>query len=162
MARIGIAVAVLCVVVAVECIVAAYMIPSADQVESHIKARAEEEKKKAEEEEEEHAVHATEAIIGKFNITIHKPEAESTLRIGFNLVATVLEKDTEEFGNLFKANEHRVRDQVIFEIRNSATADLTDPGLGLIKRRILAKSNELLGRPIIQSVVFSEFTYMQQ
>jgi hypothetical protein len=162
MARVGIAVAVLCVVVAVECVVAAYMIPSADQVESQIKARAEEEKKKAEEAKSESALHATEAIVGKFNITIHKPEAESTMRIGFSLVATVLEKDVDDFTNLFKGNEHRLRDQVIFEIRNSETADLTDPGLGLIKRRILAKSNELLGRPIIQSVVFSEFTYTQQ
>lgn len=161
MVRLGIGVAILCVVVAVECIAAAYLIPSASQVQDQIKARAEEEKKK-EEEAKAAGAPAVEAVVGKFNITIHKPEAETTLRVGFSLVVTVNEKDNADFTTLFKGNEHRLRDQVIFEIRNSETADLTDPGLGLIKRRILAKSNELLGRPIIQSVVFSEFTYTQQ
>ena len=41
-------------------------------------------------------------------------------------------------------------------------ADLADPGLGLIKRRILEKSNALLGKPLLRAVVFSEFSYMEQ
>jgi flagellar FliL protein len=40
--------------------------------------------------------------------------------------------------------------------------DLTDAGLGLIKRRILATTNKVLGKPLVQSVVFTEFRFNEQ
>lgn len=70
--------------------------------------------------------------------------------------------DSEDFTHLLEKNQHRLRDQIIFEIRNAQLSDLTDPGLGLIKRRILAKSNDLLGQPLLQNVVFSEFSFIEQ
>lgn len=103
----------------------------------------------------------SEIELGKFNITIHKPSADITLRVNFHIIGTVKEEKHEEFTELLERNQHRLRDRIIFEIRNSDVADLTDPGLGLIKRRILAKSNELLGKPVLESVVFSEFSYSQ-
>ena len=45
---------------------------------------------------------------------------------------------------------------------NCQIEDLTDPGLGLLKRRILAKSNDLLGKPLLRSVVFSDFSFVEQ
>lgn len=99
--------------------------------------------------------------LGKYNITVHRASADVTLKINFHLIGTVAEKDLEDFELLLEKNQHRLRDRIIFEIRNSDVADLTDPGLGLIKRRILAKSNELLGKPVLKSVVFSEFSYSQ-
>ena len=84
------------------------------------------------------------------------------MRINFHLISIVAEEDEEEASSLFAQCEHRLRDQVLFEIRNSTVADLTDPGLGLIKRKILAKSNELLGQPIVKTVVFSDFTFIEQ
>jgi len=58
--------------------------------------------------------------------------------------------------------ENRLRDKVIFEIRNSNLNDLTDPGLALIKRRILEKSNQLMSKPIIQSIIIPEFSFVEQ
>jgi flagellar FliL protein len=55
-----------------------------------------------------------------------------------------------------------MRDHVLFEIRNSTIEDLTDPGLALLKRKILAKSNELLGKPILRTVLFSDFSFIEQ
>ena len=40
--------------------------------------------------------------------------------------------------------------------------DLADPSLGLIKRQILAKTNSLLGEPLLKEVVFSDFAVVQQ
>src|SRR5436853_128840 len=40
--------------------------------------------------------------------------------------------------------------------------DLTDAGLGLIKRRILETTNKTLGKPLLQGVVFSEFSFVEQ
>jgi flagellar FliL protein len=40
--------------------------------------------------------------------------------------------------------------------------DLTDPVLGLIKRKILEKTNRLLGKAMVKGVVFSDFSYYEQ
>jgi flagellar FliL protein len=74
----------------------------------------------------------------------------------------VPEKEHAEFGKLYAKCQHRLRDQVIYEIRNSEMSDLTDPGLALIKRKILAKSNGLLGKPLIRTVVFSDYAFVEQ
>lgn len=103
-----------------------------------------------------------EVELGKFNLMVHEPASNITLRINFHLVGTVEDGDSEDFSHLLEKNQHRLRDQIIFEIRNAQISDLTDPGLGLIKRRILAKSNDLLGQPLLQNVVFSEFSFIEQ
>jgi hypothetical protein len=72
------------------------------------------------------------------------------------------EEDTSKFGKLLKKNKHRFRDQVIVIVRNTSPADLADPALGLIKRQILAKTNSLLGEPLLKAVIFSEFSVVQQ
>jgi flagellar FliL protein len=157
-------------VILLECLAAYCLIPSTAQLEAKAKAHASEagEEKHGDDKhgEEQHgdshgAGHAAsvEVELGKYNITVHRPASDVTLRVNFLLIGTVDEHDHEAFATLFEKNQHRLRDKIIFEIRNCELSDLTDPGLGLIKRRILAKSNDLLGKPILQSVVFSEFAY---
>ena len=109
-----------------------------------------------------HAAHEIEVELGKFNVVIHQPAANLTMRVNFHLIGTLPEEASKEFEELLHHNEHRLRDQVIFEIRNSRVEDLTDPGLALLKRKILAKSNELLGKPILHTVLFSDFSYIEQ
>lgn len=72
------------------------------------------------------------------------------------------EEDNSKFGKLFKKNKHRFRDQVITIVRNSDPAARSDPALGLLKRQILAKTNSLLGEPLLKEVIFSEFSVVQQ
>ena len=103
-----------------------------------------------------------EVELGKFNLMVHEPASNITLRVSFHLVGTVADEESSEIAHLLEKNQHRLRDQIIFEIRNAQLSDLTDPGLGLIKRRILAKSNDLLGQPLLQNVVFSEFSFIEQ
>jgi hypothetical protein len=110
----------------------------------------------------EHAAHEVEVELGKFNVVIHQPAANLTMRVNFHLIGTLPADASKEFEELLHHNEHRLRDQVIFEIRNSRVEDLTDPGLALLKRKILAKSNELLGKPILHTVLFSDFSYIEQ
>jgi flagellar basal body-associated protein FliL len=47
-------------------------------------------------------------------------------------------------------------------VRGSEIEDLTDAGLGLIKRRILERTNKALGKPLIKNVIFSEFSFVEQ
>jgi flagellar FliL protein len=106
--------------------------------------------------------HEIEVELGKFNVVIHQPAANLTMRVNFHLIGTLPAEAHKEFEELLHHSEHRLRDQVIFEIRNSRVEDLTDPGLALLKRKILAKSNELLGKPLLHTVLFSDFSYIEQ
>lgn len=106
--------------------------------------------------------HEHEVELGKYNVVVHHPASNVTLRVSFHLIGTVEEKLHHEFEELLAKNQHRLRDQAIFEIRNCQIEDLTDPGLALLKRRILAKSNDLLGKPLLRSVVFSDFSFVEQ
>jgi hypothetical protein len=72
------------------------------------------------------------------------------------------DEDNSSFGKLFNKNRNRFRDQVIIIIRNAQMSDLADPGLVLIKRKILEKTNSLLGEPLLKEVLFSDFAVVQQ
>ncbi len=132
-----------------------------------------------------------EVDLGKFSLTAFNPNSNTTLLIDFHLFGAVAadhddkdakgggehggghgghggkagegtDEDNSNFGKLFKKNRNRFRDQVIIIIRNAQMTDLTDPGLGLIKRQILAKTNSLLGEPLLKEVLFSDFAVVQQ
>ncbi len=132
---------------------------------------------------------AREVDLGKFSLTAFDPSSTTTMLIDFHLYGTVAidrnekeekgahgeghgghggkageggEEDNSTFGKMFKRNRYRFRDQVIVIIRNAPMSDLQDPGLGLIKRQILAKTNSLLGEPLLKEVLFSDFAVVQQ
>ena len=132
-------------------------------------------------------VEQREVDLGKFSLTAFDPNSNTTLLIDFHLWGTVaadhsdqeaksggeheghggkggkgVEEDNSPFGKLFKQDRNRFRDQVIVIIRNAQMSDLTDPGLGLIKRQILAKTNSLLGEPLLKEILFSDFAVVQQ
>jgi flagellar FliL protein len=177
-----IAAAVVVVVILTECVLAYLLIPSPAQLQAQLQAPAaampapaadghgSEHKESSAHGESNEGAHGgkgdhkpeTEMELGKFNLVIHQPASNLTLRVNFHLIGTVLEEDKEAFTHLLAKNQHRLRDQVIFEVRSCELSELTDPGLALIKRKILAKSNELLGKPLIKAVVFSEFAFIEQ
>jgi flagellar basal body-associated protein FliL len=103
-----------------------------------------------------------EADMGEFSLTAFQPAANITLLINFHLYGTIANEDAHFFAASYEANKHRVRDQVLTTIRSAEMADLTDPGLGLIKRQILEKTNRTLGKPVLQGIVFSDFVAVEQ
>ena len=166
MGRIIIAVFV-AIVILVECVVAYMLIPSADSVAAAAKEKISQEiveqesgEESAEDESEDNTTFETE--LGRFNITLYQHTSNTTLHVNFVLVGTALESERVEFETLYANNQHRLRDKVLLEIRSAELTDLNEPGLGLIKRRILEKSNDLFGKPLLTSIVFSEFTFHEQ
>lgn len=103
-----------------------------------------------------------EVDLGNFTVSGFQPASNSTLFITFHLYGTVRHKYTGEFAERLEENQHRVRDNIIVIIRSADITDLTDAGLGLIKRRILETTNKTLGKPLLQEVVFSEFSFIEQ
>ncbi|WDI43034.1 hypothetical protein [Bremerella sp. P1] len=104
-----------------------------------------------------------EVDLGKpFGITAYRPLSESTMRIDFHLYATIRASDEADFTASMEKNENRFREQVIVTVRSSDEGELTDPSLGLLKRKILEKTNNILGKPMVHSIVFSEFSFVEQ
>ncbi len=103
-----------------------------------------------------------EVDLGEFSVTSYQPVSNSTLFITFHLYGTIKRKHNDEFSNRMDENKHRIRDNVLIIIRGAEITDLTDAGLGLIKRRILETTNKTLGKPLLQGVVFSDFSFVEQ
>lgn len=103
-----------------------------------------------------------EVELGSFSISIHDQESQSTYTIDCNVMATVRQKDETEFAELVEINQNRLREKIMIEFRNAKVEELAETELGLIKRRILEKSNALFGKPIIKAVLLPDFNYYQQ
>jgi len=108
------------------------------------------------------AVPQMEVDLGEFTITSYQPISNTTLRIDFHLYGTVATEDQKAFQEAIQTNIHRFRDQVIVIVRSAELTDLTDAGLGLIKRKILEKTNALLGKRYLKAVIFSDFSFIEQ
>jgi len=103
-----------------------------------------------------------EVDLGEFSVTSFQPVSNTTLRIDFHLFGTVNAEDEKQFLSLMEENLHRFREQVIVTVRSADITDLTDAGLGLVKRKILEKTNRTLGKPLLRVVIFSEFSFIEQ
>jgi hypothetical protein len=104
----------------------------------------------------------TEVDLGGFKITVFQPAANTTLFVDFHLSGTVKASQAGEFKRLYEANQFKFRDQVNVIIRSSGIEDFTDAGLGLLKNQILEKTNRTLGKPLLLSVAFPEFSFIEQ
>ena len=104
----------------------------------------------------------TEVDLGGFKITVFQPAANTTLFVDFHLSGTVKTTQAGEFKHLYDSNQFKFRDQVNVIIRSSGIEDFTDAGLGLLKNQILEKTNRTLGKPLLLSVAFPEFSFIEQ
>lgn len=103
-----------------------------------------------------------EVELGEYTITSFQPASGMTVRIECSVFCTVPGTDEPEFRQLLEHRGNRVRDNVIVTIRSADMTDLTDARLALIKRTILETTNRTLGKPLIESVLFGEFMFMEQ
>lgn len=103
-----------------------------------------------------------EVDLGQFSLTVYQPTSGTTLLVDFHLYGTIRSKEEAVFTERLEKHKHRIRDAVIVTVRSAETADFADPGLGLIKRQVLEKSNTLLGKRLLRSIMFSDFTFIEQ
>lgn len=156
-------------VIGAECAMAYLLIPSADDIRLEAQEKIAEATSHKKDRSLVHELAAvtpgaaiTEVDLDAFTINMANPSTNSTVRVDFHLYATIGEEQVHEFQEIFATRKHRIRDHVITEIRQSKATDLRDPELGLIKRRILEKTNEALGHPLLRSIVFSDFRFMER
>jgi Flagellar basal body-associated protein FliL len=164
------AIAFVSVVVIVEIVAASMLAPSAQQTERLAQqfvaategktANVDEEGGEAKQHKSEEDVREVE--LGIYNITRYNPKTGTTMAIDFELFGTVLADDIAEFQHLFENNQARIREQVIMTLHSAESTDLTDAGLGLIKRKILEKTNRALAQPLLMEVLFSKFNFVER
>jgi flagellar FliL protein len=174
--RIVKAVAFVSVIVVVQVVVASMLAPSAKYTEKFARelvaaSHGETETGEAEHghDEEGHGEHAAEGHhdlheveLGAFNVTRFNPATNTTLAIDFEVYGTVLAEDAHDFEHHFEKSNARIREQITMTMHGAASADLTDAGLGLIKRQILEKTNRALGEPMLKEVLFSKFNFVER
>jgi hypothetical protein len=158
--------AALLVLIGAECLMAYLYLPSAADTEAMANAtfagQAESDELMGGEDEAKELVNQVEMDLGEFSVTSFQPVSNSTLRIDFHLFGTVETEHSDEFLTLMDDNMHRFREQVIVTVRGADITDLTDAGLGLVKRKILEKTNRIIGKPLLRTVIFSEFSFIEQ
>jgi flagellar FliL protein len=161
--------AIVSAIVIAEVVAASMFAPSAQETEklahefvaaSHGHAAAHDEHEESKDGHDAHSVREVE--LGVYNITRFNPKTNTTLAIDFELYGIVLADDLTEVQHLFDNSQARVREQVIMSLHAATSADLTDAGLGLIKRRILEKTNRALGGPLLKEVIFSKFNFVER
>lgn len=103
-----------------------------------------------------------EVSLGTYHVLTYNPDAGSSLNVDFELYGTVLAEEEGDFFQLYEANQIRIREQILVTIRSTSVTDLTDAGLGLIKRKILEKTNRALGKPLLHEAVFSKFSFIER
>lgn len=158
------AAAVVLAIVVAECLMAYLYIPSPSESVVMAEAVLASQQTEAVEAEEVDLASSDyrEIPLGEFSVSAYQPISNTTLRIDFQLYGAVKVKDQAELMRRLSENEHRFREQVIVIVRSAELTDLTDAGLGLIKRKILEKSNRTLGKPLLQAVIFSQFSFLEQ
>ena len=103
-----------------------------------------------------------EVDLGRYNVTRFNPQTNTTLIVDFELYGVVLASEESAFVSQLTTNNVRVREQVIMTVSAAEMNDLTDAELGLLKRRILEKTNRALGKPMLQEVLFSKFNFVER
>jgi flagellar FliL protein len=163
------AVAFVSVIVIVQIVVASMLAPSAQDTAKLAKDIAAAANGQSAEAQDEHAKEAKgpeknlkEVDLGTYNITRYNPTTNTTMAIDFELFGTVLAEDAAQFQHHFESSNARIKEQITLTMHSAESADLTDAGLGLLKRQLLEKTNRALGEPMLKEVLFSKFNFVER
>jgi len=103
-----------------------------------------------------------EVALGSYHVLSYDPDTGSSLNVDFEVYGTVLADEESDFYQLYDVNERRIREQILITVRGAEITDLTDAGLGLIKRKILERVNRALGKPLLHETIFSTFSFIER
>lgn len=155
-------------VIVAETFIFFFMVPNADEIaalaEARLISRVEKSMDKAGEVKIDDPDAVQEFALGTYGIVFTPPGADRNYRVEFRLFGTVKRKDQLELERLYIERQGRFHHRMMLEIRNATMDELTENQLGLIQRRILATSNDILGgdHPILLGVGFNDYQLIEE
>jgi hypothetical protein len=153
-------------IIVVETFVFFFMVPSADDVAALAEARLINKLEKSMQADGEVVLNQANAIIefplGEYGITFTPPGTDRNHVVEFQVFGTIRERDKKRVEELYSARQGRFRHRMMLEVRNATMDELTENQLGLLQRRILATSNEILEEPILLGVGFNDFQLREE
>src|SRR5688572_20188740 len=96
--------------------------------------------------------------LGKFRITHVSNAKEGQILVQFHLYGILPEQHQVKVAAVYPQYEKRVRDAVIGLVQRTDTDHLTDASLVFFKTEMVAAINNVLQAPLLQDVVFSDFS----
>ncbi len=154
-------------VIVAETVIFFLMVPSGEEVaalaESRLIAVAQEiDAKKS----QEHGHNDSDTIVefpfgDPFSVSFVPQGSDHSYRVEFKLFGTLRKIDEEHLQALYSERALRFRHRMNLEIRNASLQELQENQLGLIQRRVLATSTELLGEAVLLSVGFADYQVLE-
>lgn len=154
-------------VIVAETVVFFLMVPSGEEVaalaESRLIAVAQEiDAKKSQEHGHDDSENIVEFAFGDpFSVSFVPQGADHSYRVEFKLFGTLRKVHEERLQALYSERALRFRHRMNLEIRNASLQELQENQLGLIQRRVLATSTELLGEAVLLSVGFADYQVLE-
>ena len=156
------------VVVVAETAIFFFMVPNADDVAALAEARLIDRVEKRMHEDGDKRIESDQSIkefpLGEYGVAFVPPGADRTYRVEFRLFGTVKGTDLTRMETLYAERQGRFHHRMMLEIRNATLEELSERQLGLLQRRILATSNEILDEdnPILVSIGFNDYQLMEE
>lgn len=152
--------AIISVVILVETVVAFMIMPDAStvrtQAEANLKKASDDKKEDADIPTDEKKGPDAELEIGSFSIMLHDGASDTTLQVTCKIYCTVSETDKADAEKLLANNKNRIRERITIQFRQSDLNDFKESDLGLLKLKILEKTNQILGKNVIKEILITD------
>ena len=96
--------------------------------------------------------------LGDFSVRIFDPINRTTLRSDFHLEGNTIFDDEDGFQDFMQSNHRQFREQIMVAVRNCDVEELADPDLRLLEKKLAARVNRAMDRPILKSVRIGNLT----
>jgi flagellar basal body-associated protein FliL len=104
---------------------------------------------------------SVEVPLGAYALVFNPLDSDRPYRLDFRLFGTIQASEKERFEGLMEQRKGRFRNRLILELRGCTLEELNEHQLGLIQRRILATTNQVLGEPIVETIGFEDYQVME-
>lgn len=153
-------------IVLLETFIFFFMVPSADDVaalaEAQLKKRLEETMAGEGEVVLDNGNGDVEFALGQYGVTFTPPGSDRNHVVEFEVFGIVPKKFEKKLEELFASRQGRFRHRMMLEVRNATMDELKENQLGLLQRRILATSNEILEEPLLLGIGFNDFQLREE
>jgi hypothetical protein len=100
--------------------------------------------------------------LGTIQVVNVEPTRGRTSRMSFDLHLTFDPKTDPKEIKALDGWHHRLREQVIVGVRATEIFDILDPDLKRFRKQMLYRINRMLGKPIVNDVLFANFTFFSE